>query len=37
MSPQEHGRFTPMLTIGQGKSWVHGRRVGGIASGLSAR
>jgi len=37
MTPQEHHRFTPVLTIGEGKSWVHGRRVNGVASRLSAR
>ncbi len=37
MTPQEHGRFTPVLTLGEGKSWVHGRRVSGVASRLSAR
>jgi predicted transglutaminase-like cysteine proteinase len=37
LTPQEHGRFTPVLTLGEGKSWVHGRRVGGVASRLSAR
>jgi predicted transglutaminase-like cysteine proteinase len=37
MSPREHGRFTPVLTIGEGKSWVHGRRVRGVAGRLSAR
>jgi predicted transglutaminase-like cysteine proteinase len=37
MTPQEHGRFTPILTLGEGKSWVHGRRVNSVASRLSAR
>jgi len=36
MSPQEHARFTPVLTLGEGKSWIHGRRVSG-AGRLSAR
>ena len=36
MTPQEHARFTPVLTLGQGKSWIHGRRVSG-AGRLSAR
>jgi predicted transglutaminase-like cysteine proteinase len=27
-TPSQHGRFTPVMTIGQGMSWVHGRRVG---------
>ena len=37
MTPQEHGRFTPVLTLGEGKSWVHGRRVRGVSGRLSAR
>jgi predicted transglutaminase-like cysteine proteinase len=37
MSAREHGRFTPVLTLGEGKSWVHGRRVSGAAARLSAR
>ena len=28
MTPAQHGRFTPIMTLGQGASWVHGRRVG---------
>jgi hypothetical protein len=28
MTPSQHGRFTPIMTLGQGTSWVHGRRVG---------
>ena len=28
MTPAQHGRFTPIMTLGQGGSWVHGRRVG---------
>lgn len=28
MTPAQHGRFTPIMTLGQGSSWVHGRRVG---------
>lgn len=36
-TPQQHGRFTPIMTLGQGKSWVHGRRVGGSAARVSAR
>ncbi len=37
LSPQQHAKFTPILTLGQGKSWVHGRRVSGVSSRLSAR
>ena len=37
MRAQENGRFTPILTLGEGKSWVHGRRVSGVAGRLSAR
>ena len=29
--------FTPVLTIGEGKSWVHGRRVGAMTLHASAR
>lgn len=36
LTPQQHARFTPVLTLGEGKSWVHGRRVGGSGR-LSAR
>ena len=28
MTPTEHGRFTPVMTLGQGGSWIHGRRTG---------
>jgi predicted transglutaminase-like cysteine proteinase len=37
VNASQHGMFTPILTLGEGKSWVHGRRVGGVASRLSAR
>jgi len=37
MTPQAHGRFTPVLTLSEGKSWVHGRRVTGVSGRLSAR
>ena len=37
MSAQGNRLFTPVLTIGQGKSWVHGRRVGGMVLHASAR
>ena len=37
LTPQAHGRFIPVLTLGEGKSWVHGRRVAGVASRFSAR
>lgn len=29
--------FSPVLTVGQGKSWIHGRRVAGVAARASAR
>lgn len=29
--------FTPVMTIGQGKSWIHGRRVAGMTARASAR
>lgn len=32
VTPSQHGRFTPIMTLGQGTSWVHGRRVGRVAS-----
>lgn len=28
ITPTQHGRFTPIMTLGQGVSWLHGRRVG---------
>ena len=37
VNASEHGMFTPMLTLGEGMSWVHGRRRGGVSSRLSAR
>jgi len=30
-------RFTPIMTIGQGMSWIHGRRVGKVASAATAK
>lgn len=37
MTSQEHRLFTPMLTLGEGKSWIHGRRIYGASARLSAR
>lgn len=37
LTPQQHGRFKPVMTLGQGKSWVHGRRISGTAGRASAR
>ena len=37
MKAGDHARFTPVLTLGEGKSWVHGRRVSGSSARLSAR
>lgn len=37
MLAQSHRQFTPVLTIGEGKSWVHGRRIGGMTAHASAR
>jgi predicted transglutaminase-like cysteine proteinase len=37
MLAQRHHQFTPMLTIGEGKSWVHGRRVAALSVRTSAR
>ena len=28
MTPGQHARFTPVMTLGQGMSWLHGRRTG---------
>jgi len=28
MTPAQHGRFTPIMTLSQGGSWLHGRRTG---------
>jgi predicted transglutaminase-like cysteine proteinase len=28
MTPAQHARFTPVMTLGQGMSWLHGRRTG---------
>lgn len=33
----QSSRFTPIMTIGQGMSWVHGRRVGRVASAGSIK
>lgn len=35
--PLQRASFTPILTLGEGKSWIHGRRVSGGAARLSAR
>jgi len=32
VTPSQHGRFTPIMTLGQGMSWIHGRRVNRMAS-----
>jgi len=37
MTPQEHARFTPVLTLSEGKSWIHGRRRAAGAARISAR
>jgi predicted transglutaminase-like cysteine proteinase len=37
VNASQHGLFTPILTLGEGKSWVHGRRINGSSSRLSAR
>jgi len=39
-TPAQHARFTPVMTLGQGASWIHGKRVGnsrvaGISSGAT--
>ena len=33
LTPEEHARFVPIITLGQGKSWLHGRTVAGGAQG----
>lgn len=37
LAQNQHATFKPVLTLGDGRSWVHGRRVVGAASRLSAR
>jgi predicted transglutaminase-like cysteine proteinase len=37
MATRDDHIFTPVLTVGDGKSWIHGRRVGGGGVRLSAR
>lgn len=37
MPAQVPGQFTPVLTVGEGKSWIHGRRIGGMTAHASAR
>jgi predicted transglutaminase-like cysteine proteinase len=36
-TPSQHGRFTPVMTLGQGMSWIHGRRVGTRVASASAK
>ena len=33
LSPEQHARFTPVLTLSPGTSWIHGRRVARMAGG----
>jgi len=37
MDASSVAQFTPVMTIGYGKSWIHGRRIAGIASRAGAR
>ena len=37
MTSREHTQFTPILTLAEGKSWIHGRRVGGASGKRSAK
>ena len=37
MLAQSNRQFTPVLTIGEGKSWIHGRRISGMTVHASAR
>ena len=32
MSPAQHARFTPIMTLSPGVSWIHGRRAAGMAA-----
>ena len=34
-SANQNGRFTPIMTLGQGMSWIHGRRVGTKVAGAN--
>lgn len=36
-SATQNGRFTPIMTLGQGMSWIHGRRVGRVATAGTAK
>lgn len=36
-TPSQHGRFTPVMTLSQGMSWLHGRRVGPRVASASTR
>lgn len=31
LTPEEHARFVPVITLGQGKAWLHGRSIAGGA------
>lgn len=31
VTPEEHAKFVPVITLGQGKSWLHGRNIAGGA------
>jgi predicted transglutaminase-like cysteine proteinase len=37
VTPSQHGRFTPIMTLGQGISWIHGRRTGSRVASASAK
>ena len=32
LTPAQHARFTPIMTLSPGISWIHGRRVAGVAA-----
>ena len=36
-SANQNGRFTPIMTLGQNMSWIHGRRIGKVAGASSGR
>lgn len=36
LTPAQHGRFTPVMTLGEGMSWLHGRRAGSRVASASS-
>jgi predicted transglutaminase-like cysteine proteinase len=33
LTPEEHARFVPIITLGQGRAWLHGRNIAGGSQG----